>query len=251
MGILIYSLVLTNDRQQQLIDQLITMKDIDGANLKAIVFDRISAVVSEIEKTELVVNQSNAILFAEIIDQLNQQFTLLPMRFGSIMDTIDSVSQMLQSNYQQFFKNLLKVENKIEFGLKIFCDPEKLKEDFRLESESENEMLDDPNAGHNVSVYRDYINKKLKAHRIEQKLLSFSDAVASDFSEIIAQWNTENKIKKMVTEANIVDAVFLLDESKKGELVQSIKGLQAKYPWLSFLVTGPWPPYNFVDVALK
>jgi hypothetical protein len=227
------------------------MKGLNGTNLVAISLSEITAVVSEIEKIELVANQANAIRFAEIIDQLDQQFTLLPMRFGSIVDTLDTVSQMLKTNYQGFIKNLVEVENKVEFGLKIYCDPEKLKEELRLKSESESEILDDPNTEHSVSVYRVYVNKKLKAHRLEQKLLSYIEGVTAEFSEIIGQWDAKSKIKKMVTSAKVVDAVFLINRAGKVDLVRSIEGLQAKYPRLSFVLTGPWPPYNFVDVTLK
>ncbi|PIV92339.1 MAG: hypothetical protein COW44_15300 [Flavobacteriaceae bacterium CG17_big_fil_post_rev_8_21_14_2_50_33_15] len=251
MGILIYSMVFTKDRQPQLSDQLIAMKGLDGTNLMTISLGEITAVVSEIEKTELVANQANAIRFAEIIDHLDQQFTLLPMRFGSIVDTLDSVSHMLKINYQGFIKNLVEVENKLEFGLKIYCDPEKLKEELRLESELQSNELNNTYSNHSVSVYRDYVNKKLKAHRLEQKLLSYIDAVTAEFSEIVAQWNAESKIKKKVTASKVVDAVFLIDQARKVELIQSIEGLQAKYPRLSFVLTGPWPPYNFVDVTPK
>ena len=251
MKLLIYSLVLTNDRQQQLNDQLTTMTGFEGANLKSVVLDQISVVVSEIKKTDLAVNQTNAILFAEKIDQLNEHFTLLPMRFGSSKSSIDSISEMLRLNYQEFISNLLKVENKIEFGLKIFYDHKSLLEFFKLEQESESEKQIDSIAAQKVSVYKDYINKKLKTHRIEQKLVSFSNDVTTDFVRKISLWNTEIKIKKIVSETIIADVVFLLDKTKKKELVQVINSLQTKYPMLSFVVTGPWPPYNFVDITLK
>ncbi|MCF8347579.1 MAG: GvpL/GvpF family gas vesicle protein [Bacteroidales bacterium] len=251
MGRLIYSLVYTNDRQQQLNDQLAFMNGFSEERLFTVCFEEITAVVSEIEKTGLIANQANAILFADIIDQLHQHFTLLPMCFGSIMNTDDSVYQWLKMNYHELFKNMTKVENKLEFGLKIYCNPENLKKELRLERETETEKFSESLPGQSISVYRDYVNKKLKAHRLEQKFLSYIEVVTSEISEMLNRWNAEKKMRKMAASTNVVDAVFLLDQDRKAELISSVESLQAKYPRLSFVLTGPWPPYNFVDVTLK
>jgi hypothetical protein len=55
----------------------------------------------------------------------------------------------------------------------------------------------------------------------------------------------------MTTATLVADAVFLLDKDKKHELVQAVEDIQDQYPSLNFILTGPWPPYSFVDVKIK
>ena len=50
---------------------------------------------------------------------------------------------------------------------------------------------------------------------------------------------------------NIIDAVFLLEKDKKEDCINVVNNLQNKYPSLNLMLTGPWPPYNFVDITIK
>ena len=54
----------------------------------------------------------------------------------------------------------------------------------------------------------------------------------------------------MVTAANIINDLLLLGKDKKSELVLAVEELQKKYKDLQMLLTGPWPPYNFVDFKI-
>ncbi|MDP2336263.1 MAG: GvpL/GvpF family gas vesicle protein, partial [Bacteroidota bacterium] len=227
------------------------MKGIAGAELVAVSFDQISAVVSDLEKADLIANQTNAFAFASVIENVEQQYPLLPMRFGSIMESTDSVQQMLEKNYPEFQNNLQKVENKSEFGLKIFCDTEKLKAELKSKSEAMNETSQKPASESKDSVFKEYINQKLKAHRLEEMLLNYVDSIIAEFTGFLVQLEAVKKIKKMTTATTIIDAVFLLEKDKKAELIQAIEDLQRKYTGLNFILTGPWPPYSFVDITLK
>ena len=127
MGKMIYSILSVKRNPEKLNALLVGMKGISGTDLCAVSFDEITAVVSDAKRADLIADRSNAIEYAAVIENLAQQFTVLPMRYGSIMESADSINKMLERNYHEFQQNLQKVENKYEFGLKIFCDPEKLK----------------------------------------------------------------------------------------------------------------------------
>ncbi len=248
---LIYSILSVKNNSEKLNALLSTMNGFAGAKLSAVTVDEISAIVSEINKDELIANQPNAILFAGIIEKLEQQFTLLPMRFGSTMESIGHINNMIEKNYPEFQDNLLKVENKLELGLKIYCDTEKLKEELRAKSEVDKEISQKDAAEVKNSVFKEYVNKKLKEHRLEEMLLSYIDSIISELSGFLNQLNAIKKIKKKTNAANIIDAVFLLEKDKKDELVRIVEKLQSQHQLLNFILTGPWPPYNFVDINIR
>ncbi|NQU88214.1 MAG: GvpL/GvpF family gas vesicle protein, partial [Mariniphaga sp.] len=197
----------------------------------------------------LIADKSSAIEYAGVIENLAQQFTLLPVRYGSVMESTDMIKKMLERNYIEIQQNLLKVENKVEFGLKVFCDPEKIKAGLKekTEVETKTELLQNSKN----SVYRDYLNRKLKEHRFEELLLSHVDTIILDITTHLAQLNSIQKFKKMVSATNIIDAVFLLEKNKKEDCINVVNELQNKYPSLHLMLTGPWPPYNFVDITIK
>lgn len=250
MGKMIYA-ILSNTNPDKLNSLLMGMKSITGAKLDTVTFQAITAIISEIERNELIANQTSAIAFAGIIENLEQHFTLVPMRYGSLLESNLTIHTMLERNYSEFQQNLQKVENQSEFGLKVFCDSRKLKEELKLISEAENipNLKSDPEI--KKSVYLEYMNKKLKEHRLEEMVLSYVDKVIAEFSEKLTHLNAVSKIKKRTTTTILIDAVFLLKKDKKENLVQAVKELQSQFSELNFTLTGPWPPYNFVDVNLK
>lgn len=251
MGKMIYAILSDKINPGRIPTLLSEIKGIAGADLVAVSFDQVSAVVSDIEKADLIANQTNAFAFASVIDMLGQHYPVLPMRFGSIMESTDSVQQMLEKNNPEFLNNLLKVENKSEFGLKIFCDTVKLKAELKAKSEAMNETSQKSVSESKDSVFKEYINQKLKAHRLEEMLLNYVDSIVAEFTGFLTALTAVKKIKKMATATTIIDAVFLLGKDKKAELVRAVENMQSKYPGLNFILTGPWPPYSFVDITLK
>ena len=251
MGKMIYAILSDKINPGKLTTLLSGIKGIEGTNLVAASFDQISAVVSEIEKVDLIANQANAFAFAGVIETLGQRYPVLPMRFGSIMESTDLILKMLEKNYPELQDNLQKVENKSEFGLKIFCDTEKLKAELRTKSEEISETSQKPASESKDSIFKEYINQKLKAHRLEEMLMGYIETIIAEFTGFLVELNAMKKIKKMTTATTIIDAVFLLEKDKKVELVQAIEDMQSKYSGLNFILTGPWPPYSFVDITLK
>jgi hypothetical protein len=49
----------------------------------------------------------------------------------------------------------------------------------------------------------------------------------------------------------IMNAAFLVARDKEGAFDAKVKAIGAKYDNLTFRYTGPWPPYNFVNIRLK
>lgn len=248
---MIYSILSVKRNPEKLNALLVGMKGISGSDLCAVSFDEITAIVSDVKRADLIADRSNAIEYAGVIENLAQQFTVLPMRYGSIMESADSINKMLERNYHEFQQNLQKIENKYEFGLKIFCDSEKLKSELRIKSEADTQTPEKRATEIKNSVYRDYVDKKLKEHRLEELMLTYVDSVIAKITGYLDRLNTINKFKKMATDTNIIDAVFLLDKERKDALIHVTEDLKNQYPGLNFVLTGPWPPYNFVEIAIK
>lgn len=246
---IIYSILSAKRNSSELDTLLGSMKGISGTDLFAVSFDKITAVISDIKKNNIIPDKSKALEYAGVIETLAQQNTLLPMRFGSSMESTDAIIKMLERNYQDIQHNLEQVENKTEFGLKIFCDSQKLK--IELVGESETKTTSKPDKETNSSVFREYVNKKLVEHRYEELLLAYIDSVIAEITVCLTCFGAVSKFKKITAATPITDVVFLLDKFKEYELVQSVENIQNQYPNLNFILTGPWPPYNFVDITIK
>ena len=248
---IIYSILYLKRNPEKLNSLLVGMKGISGSDLYAVSFGEITAVVGDAKRADLIADKSNAIEYAGVIETLAQQFTLLPVRFGSVMESAEAIIKMLEKNYNEIRHNLQKVENKYEFGLKVFCDSKKLKSELRTKSEADTQTPEKSATGIKNSVYKEYIDKKLKEHRLEELMIAYVDSVIAKITGDLDRLNTINKFKKMSSDTNIIDVVFLLDKERKEALIYVTEDFKNQYPGLNFVLTGPWPPYNFVKIAIK
>jgi hypothetical protein len=250
MEMMIYAILSVSGEPIKLKSLLADLKGIDEEDLYIVSYEDICAVVSNVKRANLITDKKNAIEYAEVIEKLAQHFTLLPVRFGSILESGNTLIKMLERNYIGMEKNLEFVKNKLEFGLKIFCDSEKLISELRAKSETGISASGNKTTVTN-SVYRQWVNRKLEEHRIEESLLSYIDAVIATLTEQLIELKAVHKFKKMTSSTIIIDGVFLLKKVKKSDLIKVIADLQNLHPRLNFVLTGPWAPYNFVDVSIN
>jgi len=251
MDLMIYSILSVRNSAGKLNLLLSGMTGISGTNLYAIPFDEICAVVGDIPKDGLTAQGPKVLMYAEVVETLGEQFTLLPMRFGSRMETGLAVRNMLERNYFDIHSNLLKVENRYEFGLKVLCNSEKLKAELLAKTGACIQAPVRPAQAAEISVYREYVNRKLEEHRLEELVLAYVDSVIAKINGYLSVFNTEQKTRKMPTASVMIDSVFLIEREHKDTLVQVIDRMQNHYPSLDFVLTGPWPPYSFVETTIK
>ena len=248
---MIYAILSIKQDNERLLSVLPGIRGVGGVELAAISLDGVTAVVSDVNSAGLITDRPNALEYAGVIEALARDFTLLPVRYGSVKNSADAVVNMLEANYIDFKNNLQTIDGKVEFGLKIFCDTVKLMADLGPEPGNEPDIVHGAANQPGTSVYRDYVNKKLKEHRLGELMLTYVDSVRTSISLRLSGLAAVAKFKKMAPATNIIDAVFLLEKKKKAGLVAIVGELQTEHPGLNFILTGPWPPYNFVEINIK
>ena len=251
MGSLIYAILTVKNSTQNLNSLLLEMKGLEGQELHAVSCEEIIAIVSNVDNTNIISERSGAIEYAGIIEHLSQYYAVLPMRYGSIMASSDDVYSMISRNHAEIHQNLMFVENKFEFGLKILCDFSKLKSEIWDNSHLQKQLPDKQIPASQNSVYRNWVDKKLLEHRLEELVITYVDSIIEKITNTLDELNSIQNFKKMVTESILVDSVFLLDKELKSNLAAKIGSLQNQFPSLNFVLTGPWPPYSFVKFKVK
>jgi hypothetical protein len=247
---MIYAVVSATGTPEWLNEKLGRTRGVTGDPLSGILYGDIMAVVSDL-KRPVSAERSVAIEYAGVIDALSKDLTLLPMRFGSVMDSMDAIEQMLHLNYDDFCENLKRVENKSEFGLKVFCDQEELRNSMAEIQRTAGRDVNGPPSEGSGSVYREYVNRKLREHRTEESMMTYLAEVVAEIRACLLKLETVTRFNKPRSEAVIVDAVILIERSGEGELVDVIRKMQKENSGYHYILTGPWPPYNFVEISIK
>jgi Gas vesicle synthesis protein GvpL/GvpF len=218
----------------------IGIQGINGKDLSAVSINDVWAVVSDTESLKPEMNNENALEFASVTEKLFQLFTLLPMRYGSILKSNDEILNVLEKNYDDIRNNLLKVEGKSEYGLKVFRNTDDIIHKPVTMKHTEGN-----------SVYKDYILNKFNEYRSDESLLQYSEKLKAEIAEHISGLNADIKCNKITGGNNVYNAVLLLGKDMTDKLTQTVIALQSAHKELKMILTGPWAPYNFVDITLK
>ena len=70
-------------------------------------------------------------------------------------------------------------------------------------------------------------------------------------------WVTSNRdgsygrINKPIGDKMIMNAAFLVSRDLENAFDAGVKSIASAHDKLTFKYTGPWPPYNFVNIRLK
>jgi hypothetical protein len=86
----------------------------------------LAAVVSD---TPIVIydpTRENVLAHEFVNETVMREFTVIPMSFGTVFRSEEDVSELLRSTYEAFTDVLDKMRDKIEFGLKILWERDKV-----------------------------------------------------------------------------------------------------------------------------
>src|ERR687896_169727 len=106
-----------------------------GDDVYTIQHKGLAAVVSN---TPLVVydpTRENVFAHEQVNETVMRDFTVLPMAFGVLFRTEDDIIELMRATYDALRDVLAKMEGKVEFGLKVNWDRERIIAELEEESE--------------------------------------------------------------------------------------------------------------------
>jgi hypothetical protein len=86
---------------------------------------------------------------------------------------------------------------------------------------------------------------------VDSLLQERSAELVSEVFEQLRGVAIASRTNKPIGDKMILNAAFLVDRARESGFDARVKALGAKYDTLTFRYTGPWPPYNFVNIRLK
>src|SRR5437016_7663869 len=69
-----------------------------------------------------------------------RKHTVIPMSFGTVFKTGDDIVELLRSAYDAFADVLNKMQDKLEFGLKVLWDRDEIMKSIEVEDEDINRL---------------------------------------------------------------------------------------------------------------
>lgn len=197
-----------------------------------------------------------ALRHERVVEHFARRAAVVPLRFGTIYLRRESVAEMLERDAARLLSVLGRLEGREEWGVNVYLDRARLKENVvgvstRLREMAERAASAPPGQGY-------LLRKKIDALRDEEaraetkRVASEVESGLGRVSDGAARLRT---LKGERDEPGEVAArlAFLVARERFGEFRAEAERLAEEHAALgfSFELTGPWPPYNFVAEQAK
>ena len=179
-----------------------------------------------------------ATAFAHVVDAFHHAGTVLPLRYGCVLNTQEQVVQLLRDRGAEFLAALCRLDGCVEMGLRVLLPPTDVRP-----APSGACCPGSPGPG------RDYLALRGAYYAARDG----ADRQAADIAAL-ARAAFEGLFREVSLEPpgagrpGIVSLCFLVRREDLAAFHAAFARFQAQCPQKA-LLTGPWPPYNFSNGA--
>ena len=219
----------------------------EPAEVHTIHYRDIAAVVSN---TPIVVQdptRENVLAHQRVNETVMQKHTVIPMSFGTVFKTDDDIMELLRSAYDAFSDVLNKMQEKFEFGLKVLWDRDQIIREIEDEDEDIRRLKSEISSQKGST----YFARMQYGRLIDAALQSRTERYVAEIFNALRSVSVASRSNKPIGDRMIMNAAFLVSREMEQAFDSRVKEIGQQYEKLTFKYTGPWPPYNFVNIRLK
>ena len=210
-------------------------------------FRDIAAVVSNTPMVVQDPTRDNVLAHQRVNETVMQQHTVIPMSFGTVFKTDDDIMELLRSAYEAFQDVLTKMRDKFEFGLKVLWDRDQIIREIEEEDEDIRRLKGEISSQKGST----YFARMQYGRLIDAALQARSERYVAEIFEALRDVSVASRSNKPIGDRMIMNAAFLVARNREQAFDGRVKDIGQRYDKLTFKYTGPWPPYNFVNIRLK
>ena len=220
-----------------------------GDEVYTVHHQELAAVVSDTPVIVYDPTRENVLAHEFVNETVMRNHTVIPMSFGTIFRTGDDIVELLKSTYRALEDVLQKMKDKIEFGLKVLWDREAAAARVEEEQEEIRRLKQEIEGNAQSSTY--FARMQL-GRLVESALKAAANNYLLDIHESLKPVAVASRSNEPIGDRMILNAAYLVDRAREEDFDRVVKELSQKYDrLLSFKYTGPWPPYNFVNIKLR
>ncbi|MEZ0227239.1 MAG: GvpL/GvpF family gas vesicle protein [Planctomycetota bacterium] len=219
----------------------------EPSDVHTINYRDLAAVVSDTPMGVHDATRENVLAHQRVNETVMREHTVIPMSFGTVFKTRDDIIELLKSAYDAFSDVLTKMQNKLEFGLKVLWDRDQIVKDIENEDEDVRRLKNEISSQKGST----YFARMQYGRLIDAALQSRSERYVADIFTGLREVCVASRSNKPIGDKMILNAAFFVSRDKESAFDSRVKEIGARYDKLTFNYTGPWPPYNFVNIRLK
>ncbi|MCU0490890.1 MAG: GvpL/GvpF family gas vesicle protein [Chloroflexaceae bacterium] len=261
LGYYLFAVALANPNQKGVPDSgmypdhAVYTLEHDGlrAYLSAVPLDEFGEEVFERNARNLTWLEPRARAHQAVVGGLAAEQTIIPLRFGTIFLTEERVRGLLTERRDEWVAALARLRGHQEWGVKVYCNLVTLGTELQQSSPRIQAFKNELEQKSQGAAY--FMQRRLDM-LIADEVEHFCDTHARQFHERFASHASaavQNTVQsgdgQGSAERMLLNGAYLLSAEGMPVFYAELEHLKAEYSDMGFTyqLTGPWPPYNFVQ----
>src|SRR5262249_7611247 len=161
----------------------------------------------------------------------------------TVFRTDDDVREVLKSVYHSLKDVLGQMAGKLEFGLKVTWDRDRIIEELQREHHEIHRFHQELTRKHRQSTY---FARTHPGRMIDKALAVLAASYVRAIYEGLRDVCVASRDNRPIGDKMLMNAAFLVLKARESEFDAALDRVARKFGGrLTFKSTGPWPPYNF------
>ncbi len=244
MGYLLYCIF-----RKPITPGLANLKGVGGSPVLTVDDHHLSAATSMIGTQDLVADIPRLLAYERVVEAFHRENTIIPMRYGCVCEGISQLRRLLQGQGRQYQLLLNELEGCVEMGIRLLfpgegpgatsARSERLSGYPRFRASPAPETTPGRPGWAYLAARRE---RYASLDREAQAQALIAEKMCQAFTGLYVRRRTESRD---LEGERLLSLYFLVPRRSLNRFRQTFQQLCAP-PGGKFLLSGPWPPYNFV-----
>jgi hypothetical protein len=226
----------------------ISMPGIDNGPIETIEAEGLVAVITRVGQKKIRPQRANLAVHHKLLHQLVEQQAVIPCAFGMVANGEEQLQEVLRANRGELLRLLERFRGKAEMSLSVYWNTSNIFEFFvagNLELQKTRDRVF--RAGREPSM-----EERLELGKLFESLLSeCRERHTQQVIDTLSPCCAEIRPVDPGTEQMIMKLVCLVPQDRQACFENGIQEAARKFDdHYSFKYSGPWAPFDFVDVTL-
>jgi hypothetical protein len=201
----------------------------------------LSAGLSELAESDLVPDISHILAYEAVVEHLYRDLTVIPVRYGCQLEHTSEARGWLERHHDEYAALLDELEGLGEMGIHVLLDASRVA--------TENDAP--PTAPHSFPLPCNsgaaYLAAKRQRYLGLDRLARHERLLVEELWDFLADLYVRRKLEFSDSHrSRLLSLYFLVPRASVESFRCAARHLRPKES-IKLLLSGPWPPYNFVD----
>ncbi len=183
-----------------------------------------------------------------IIERVMKDYSILPVKFGTVVEGEDEIRRLLEQGYNKFAQTLDRMDGLMEIEVAATWDLKKVLEE--IGNEAEIRQLKHSMAGKSTM---EILEMQINAGKlVKESLDRRREGYHGQMMQSLAGTALDIQPNALVADEMVMNVAFLIQRERQEDFDTQVRRIDEAFnDQINFRVIGPLPPYSFSTVEIR